>query len=149
MSAPPDLSVVPGDVDQIMDSINTQLTGCALHAKKSTKASGARSHIGWKKLAAEDDSKKIWQAINWNGSVVNGKNDEMPSDEEFKQHFENLLSPPEAEIAHPVDGPHIPLTDDPFSPEEVDTVIRKLKPNRSGGPSGIPRVCWNFSLLNG
>ena len=32
MSAPPDLSAVPGDVDQIMDSINTQLTGCALHS---------------------------------------------------------------------------------------------------------------------
>ena len=38
----------------------------------------------------------------------------------------------------PLQCPTIPITDDPFSPAEIDDAIQVMKANRGGGPSGIP-----------
>ena len=135
-----------------MGTVNSQLMVCARQAKKPP--SRQHSQCSWSGLADEEDSVKVWQKIGWNGSTSAGSNANMPSDDEFKQHFEALLNPPDAEVAHPEDysdGPYVPLMDDPFRPEEVDAVIRKMKSNHSGVPSGVaPGLlkCLNNKLDN-
>ena len=75
----------------------------------------------WKRLLRENDQRKIWKSINWDGSI-----DEMtaiaPSDEEFKLHFENLLNPQSTEyedVTDVSDSPFIPVLDDPITETEV------------------------------
>ena len=40
----------------------------------------------WKKLLEENDPKKIWKSIGWNGSIESSSS-VAPSDEEFRVHF--------------------------------------------------------------
>ena len=95
----------------------------------------------WEMLSNMNDAREIWQAIGWNGIIGDNKAEERPSDEDFKQHFEKLLSPPDAEpifIPPPGSCPYIPVTDDPISEREVQEAIKVILPNKSGGPSGVP-----------
>ncbi len=64
---------------------------------------------------------------------------EKPTDEDFKTHFESPLNPAGEEPPSSVDpgNMYAPITDDPITPEEVDDAIRTIKPDKSGGPSGI------------
>ena len=86
--------------------------------------------------------KKIWDAINWNGSVEDNTVKERPSNDEFKIHFERLLDPPGIEAPDVSAGraPYIPLLDDPFTSAVITDAIQTGKVTRSGGPSGIPLV---------
>jgi hypothetical protein len=86
----------------------------------------------WKSLLESNDSKILWKAINWNGCLK-----EMPSDNEFRDHFEALLNPPVSPAIEVPESIYVPATDDPITPDEVDRAIRSLKPNKSGGPSGV------------
>ena len=93
----------------------------------------------WQALADNNDSRKLWQNINWNGTVSDDSgNKDQPSDDQFRDHFENLLNPPRVDRFPVISGPYIPITDDPFSPREVAEALSSMKTNRSGGPSGIP-----------
>ena len=47
----------------------------------------------WRRLLDGNDLKKIWKSIGWNGSIEDAKVD-VPSDEDFRIHFEHLLNPP-------------------------------------------------------
>ena len=92
-------------------------------------------------MADKRDSKNLWKAISWNGSIIYGKdNPDRPGDTEFKTHFEKLLNPTASE---PLSIPrtahmYIPATDDAITPSEVTEAICSMKSDRSGGPSGIP-----------
>lgn len=96
----------------------------------------------WTRLAAANDSRNLWQTINWNGTITEDlTSKESPTDEQFKTHFENLLSPGDVEpmdVPLPTQCPYVPITDDPITPMEVFDCIVKMKPDKSGGPSGIP-----------
>ena len=46
----------------------------------------------WKRLLEKGDAKTIWSAIDWKGKVSEGTI-ERPQDDQFKAHFEELLSP--------------------------------------------------------
>ena len=98
----------------------------------------------WNKLLACNDSKTIWQKINWNGDAQsdNPIKKKKPSENEFKNHFEKLLNEPDSlslELPPEIDEcPYIPLTDDPIAPVEVLEANKIIKHDKSGGPSGIP-----------
>ena len=51
----------------------------------------------WEMLRNMNDAREIWQAIGCNGIIGDNKAEERPSDEDFKQYFQKLLSPPDAE----------------------------------------------------
>ena len=57
--------------------------------------------------------------------------------------IEILLHPSDAEplILPPRNCPYLPVTDDPFTPEEIQNAIKQIKPDKSGGPSGVPPGC--------
>ena len=96
----------------------------------------------FRKLFETNDSKNIWKAINWSGSLSSFKDTKQrPSDEEFKDYFESLLNPSDAEplILPPRNCPYLPVTDDPFTPEEILNAIKQIKPDKSGSPSGVPQ----------
>ena len=102
----------------------------------------------WRRLLCINDSKQLWNAINWKGELGT-KRVNSPSDEVFKSHFENLLNPGKCEYAEmPLTYRDIsvPILDDPITPEEVQGVIdRQLKPNKGCGPDGLsPRL---FAIL--
>ena len=85
----------------------------------------------WKRIFDLNDSRMIWKAIGWNGEPVE-ESSQMPSDNEFKIHFEELLNPPGIEEAEMIDSEvNIPLLDDTISTEEVTDAISSLNSNKS------------------
>lgn len=95
-----------------------------------------------------NDGKLIWKSINWKGSVE--CNDaENPDDEQFKEHFEKLLNPPDVENLDndvPESAPYIPILDDPFTPSELDQALCNMNTNKSY--SGLcPGVVKNLPVL--
>ena len=73
----------------------------------------------------ENDSRTIWRAINWDGSI-----DETTPDAEFKLHFDKLLDPGEVECTNiPVvsDCPYILNLDDGITENEVIAAARTCK----------------------
>ncbi|ELU15274.1 hypothetical protein CAPTEDRAFT_193748 [Capitella teleta] len=72
---------------------------------------------------------------------TNNSDKESPSDEAFKEHFEKLLKPDDAapiDLSEEDHSMYLPATDEPIQPFEVDEALKSFKPNKSGGPSGIP-----------
>ena len=102
----------------------------------------------WQAIINENDPKKLWAAIGWNGSVFSPATDEKPSNRQFKEHFEALLQLNDDDEP-PDTGPpelHIPVLDDQILPDEVIKAIHSLKKNTAPGIDGIP--CGIFTLLN-
>ena len=76
----------------------------------------------WKRLVAGSDSKALWKAVNWNGTISQTPVTEMPSDDAFREHFEKLLNPPNAPMTIMPqnlmnDAPKVPVTDEPILPQ--------------------------------
>jgi hypothetical protein len=97
----------------------------------------------WNNIISLQDPKAIWTAINWRGEIARDdiSNNETPSDEEFCEHFENLLNPTdrsEDQEFIPNYEKYIPILDDPIQPREVTECIHKLKTAKAPGPDGIP-----------
>ena len=129
------------DMDDVFAQLDHKVRQCMSQAPSATLAAENRTNK-WAQLAKSNDPRALWQAIDWNGKVcrdVNAAND-APSDDQFKEHFERLLNPPDSEPVVPPDpgGPYIPVTDAPITPAEILDAVNSMKPNKSGGPSGIP-----------
>ena len=136
-----DLSA-PNDVDPMMDSVNSVIIDCAKKAKQpKTDSAASKGQERWAYTANENDPKKIWQAINWNGAISeNDTTKENPADDEFKRHFESLLNPAGVEQINPTSFAEclqIPITDDPFTPEEVDAAIQNLRRTAAVAPRAL------------
>ena len=88
----------------------------------------------------EGDSKKIWAAIAWNGSILQiTDNNSKPTDLQFKEHFIDLLAESNnSTLEMPETGMYIPVLDDKIQPIEVDNAIKALKSNSAPGVDGIP-----------
>ena len=81
----------------------------------------------------ENDPKKIWKSIGWNGCIDNSSS-VAPSDEEFRVHFEDLLNPANIENSCEVDvsdSPFISILDDPITPVEVAEAAGKINESKS------------------
>ena len=59
------------------------------------KKSQEQSQDRWTKLIETNDSRDLWKAINWSGDIAKKQENERPTDEQFKQHFEELLNQPD------------------------------------------------------
>ena len=130
------------DIEVTMSHINDSISVLCQQCRKDTNRdedSPACSR-SWSELLELNDSKKIWNAIDWSGRIGGGKNtiNGQPSDDSFKIHFEALLNPMDSELPDPAyTGVYMPITDDPIQPREVFDTIQTIKPNKSAGPSGI------------
>ena len=97
----------------------------------------------WERLLAENDDIKVWRAINWNGVLSEDHTlvTESPSDNEFKEHFDEILNSSDTvsdDYEHLRSDVYIPVLDDPITPQEVSDQIKRLKGNKACGPDGIP-----------
>ena len=130
------------DVDTVIDHVNKILYTKASEARTRDNHRSHRHQNGsrWETLVADNDNKRIWNAIDWTGKVNSTQKDVMPSDQEFKVHFEKLLNPGDAQpidVTYINEAPYIPITDDPFTPMEIQEAIKMTRGNKSGGVSGI------------
>ena len=102
----------------------------------------------------------MWKAINWKGDLSTDDHNEaaIPSDQEFKEHFEVALNPVdvpnyivnfEEVIDHYEvnDAIHdtMPLLHEVIMPTETLDQAKKMKPDKASGPDGLPPGV--FSLL--
>ena len=88
----------------------------------------------WTRLLKNNDLRTIWKAIGWNGELSESNETSVPSDEEFKMHFEKLLNPEEleeTELIHANDSPYIPILDDQITVNEVIETVSEMKENKS------------------
>lgn len=83
----------------------------------------------WIRLIRSSDDRTIWKAIGWNGSIEECQQEAVPSDTEFKDHFESLLDVGNHNVLSiDTEGcPYIPLLDDQFTPVEVEHAFRCAK----------------------
>ena len=133
----------PHNVNQTIDELNQTLYSCAERAcgNNQSVTTGNNQNNKWIPLLESNNHKSVWQAINWNGYMNQPDQNDTPSDEMFKEHFETLLNPRDSQQVDQADiqvGTYIPLTDDPIQPQEVDCAINMIKSDKSGGPTGIP-----------
>ena len=92
----------------------------------------------WKRLLNENDSKAIWKAINWKGSIEEVNADHRPTDDDFKAYLDLKRPAVEGRVPDHDSNTYIPVLDDPISSAELSTQIRKMKTNKASGPDGIP-----------
>ena len=94
----------------------------------------------WYTLLHKGNDRDLWKAINWKGEITYSRENDIPSDTEFAEHFRKLLNPNDLveEIVVPRSNVYIPLLDDDISPIEVDRQIKRLKVNKAAGADGIP-----------
>ena len=89
----------------------------------------------WTRLLKNNDLRTIWEAIGWNGELLESDETSVPSDEEFKMHFEKLLNPEDLEETEHIcvnDSPYIPILDDQITVNEViETVSEQREITRS------------------
>ena len=118
------------DINENIDSsalcISTTLYDCASTSVSRGNPVGTfvdDDQSRWERLMEENDQAKPWSAIDWKGQIMEDPSslDSKPSDEQFKEYFEqifNLL--------------------DPIMPDEVQNQIKRLKSNKASGPDGLP-----------
>ena len=95
----------------------------------------------WQRIMKANDSRSLWQGIDWNGKYRETKTTERPPEEAFRDHMERLLNP---SVNEPIDPTlanttetTIPLLDDPFEPEELLKVVdNQVKPDKGCGHDG-------------
>ena len=93
----------------------------------------------WERLLSDADNARVWKAISWkrNFKTSSSSSTDLPSDEEFKRHFQgvsnSLMAVP---LAHVSTDVIIPVLDDPISPTEVENQIKRLKMDKACGPDG-------------
>ena len=107
----------------------------AKKCKKAQKQQLIRDHVSyWERLLLLNDSKSLWQAIDWKGKYNSQKTDSSPTDIAFKRHFESLLNGgchlgTHEMVRSTQNSPYILILDNAFEPAELEDAVRKLKPN--------------------
>ena len=133
-NAPPNIQ--NQTIDELVNTFNRTI----IHALKDNKVTLSQepSEWGnaekWTRLLNENDSKKIWKSIGWNGTIEDPASSVSPTDEEFRLHFEDLLNPATEETCNDIDvsdSPTIPVLDDPIAPVEVLEAAGDCKESKS------------------
>ena len=131
---PPVLGVVSEDsVQEVVQESCNEVNRIAKECKKTNVAREGSTDLRWKIIMEENDSGKIWRAINWKGEVGPDQSTTQPTDSQFKTHFEELLNPVSDEDGEPnfEQAPNIPILDDPFTFREMETALRNMKKKKS------------------
>ena len=135
------------NIDNLVDELNSDLYRAASSAKVTNDYGTTAAGDRWERLLNSNDSKVIWRAIDWGGSITQCAKQVRPTDQEFKDHFEMLLNPIDAPplcVPDTYQSPYIPVTDDPIKPQEVIDAINWVKGDKAGGPSGVTPRCLKF-----
>ncbi len=147
---------VPRDVNDISvfaKGVSDTLYECARKSRQTSEANVNQSEVHfnrWERLLSDADDARVWKAISWKGNFETSKSSstDVPSDGEFKRHFEGILnSLPTAPPAHVSTDVTIPVLDDPISLAEVENQVKRMKVDKACGSDGLtPSV---FSMLSG
>lgn len=131
--------------DSLSRQVSSMLYDAAASAKKENESvsniSLSTRNNRWLNLIKSKDSKQIWKSIDWNGKFdAPTDQQDKPSDQQFCEHFSNLLNP-EHTSGTPEYSPneikYMPILDDPITPGEVETAVKKLKSNKAAGCDGV------------
>ena len=131
MQNPPPIIDENADVDRLVEKFNNTV----IEVLKDNRENRTQQPVEWgnqekwTRLLEQNDAKKIWNSINWNGSIDTSSST-SPSDNEFRMHFEELLNPVTGVNDNEIDVsdlPYIPVLDDPISPEEVCKAANECK----------------------
>ena len=129
-------------VDSYADSVSNVLYSCIEASRYQVAvATSEQSLERWERLISDQDDCRIWRAIDWKGEYRDIKDTEVtPTDDQFKNFFEDLYNPPGEGILDVDDSQTqttIPVLDDNITVEEVKCQIQKLKPDKACGSDGI------------
>ena len=97
----------------------------------------------WQRILRSKDPKALWNAINWKGEITEGAaaSDDRPSDNDFKEHMEQLLNPPGTPLLTDdiIDQHmHVPVLDNLITIDEVQKVIKdQVNAGKAPGPDGL------------
>ncbi|MPC59118.1 hypothetical protein E2C01_053133 [Portunus trituberculatus] len=135
--APPEISA-DEDVDvnaMLREGCRVVLEAAVNHATRRHTACHAwdEGHPRWRRLLDTKDSKLIWKSVNWKGDIVNDCV-EMPSEQQFKVHFEELLNAADSGMLENIEMenlPYIPVLDDPFTPNELEQTLNGMNVMKS------------------
>ena len=102
----------------------------------------------WSHVLSSNDSKSLWERINWNGTVTRQHQGNKPNVDELKKHFEekgktNNQSTLLCEITR---ENYVPVLDDEFL-EEVQIAVRQLKADKSSGDGWTKRMLTEISTV--
>lgn len=132
-----------------IDQVITEACHNLISVSNSCQRNDANENIPearerWQKILDSNNSRLLWKAINWNGEYTDKppKAEEKPTDEEFKNYFENLLSENQEEslvqTQEIYNEVYIPILDNNITMEEVNKVIQtQLKSNKASGPDNV------------
>ena len=141
-------------IESSLNFLAENLYRCAEQSLKSKERHWDMNTERWKRLIDSNEAKDIWLAINWKGELSNKENKVVPSPEEFKIHFENLLltnTDNNLEDIETASSPYIPVLDDPIIMEEIVTCVNEIKPNkacdRNGNSPGFIKLFTPMILL--
>ena len=111
------------------------------HIQPITRNPNTRYANKWATILEEKDSKTLWKAVDWKGSINTPLGSQQrPSDQEFATYFSSLLNPEtgQVDISIPSSGIYVPILDDDILPGEVIDEISRMKPRKAPGVDGIP-----------
>ena len=133
-SNPPPVIQESGPLDKCIETFNRTVTKVLKENKvvEECVPSEWGNEEKWKKLLNEKDHRKIWKAINWDGSIDENVLN-APSDEEFRYHFETLLNPDtdDESLVDVSELPYIPILDDPITEIELIEAAETLSESKS------------------
>ena len=95
----------------------------------------------WARIIDCVDHGTLWKAIDWKGKFnpVPQDDDNKPSEMQFRNHLEELLSPDNESITTDLSNYHvnIPILDSRIEVKEVEEVLStQVKPDKGCGPDG-------------
>ncbi len=120
-------SVEDNDLNSYVNSLSDTLYACAKSSVGDCeeRMSIGRTELGrWERLMQNADDARVWRAIDWKGNYSTSVYGDgaLPSDVEFRDHFEKILNPAQVTEAEPLDlatNISIPVLDEPISPLEL------------------------------
>ena len=118
------------DIENHVIALNTTLNAAAKQARNTDRRrfQWDPQQDRWTRLLSNGDARTIWRAVDWNGTLSDRPQEDRPSEEEFKTHFEILLNTDGADPLCDVTGcPYIPVLDDPFTVVEAERAIKTAK----------------------
>lgn len=84
------------DIDVGVNILSTVLYDSAKDCRSCLPNPDATAPVNrWEGLLESNDDAKVWRFINWKGELSEDRTQvsESPSDEEFKEHFNEILNP--------------------------------------------------------
>uniref|UniRef100_A0A0P4VRG8 Reverse transcriptase domain-containing protein n=1 Tax=Scylla olivacea TaxID=85551 RepID=A0A0P4VRG8_SCYOL len=147
-----DLNFFNGNVEisEVESGITNALYSCVQQSVcRNQRSEQVDMQLGrWERLLSDRGDSRVWKAINWKGEYASENNgNSCPSSDEFKAYFETILNADtvnddDVEVTTDVT---IPVLDEQISVAEVQQQIKRMHPDKSCGPDGLPPGV--FSLL--